>query len=106
MEILGQSHGVIPDRRGITEGVTYGEWTLMTWQALCFPLDQACLASLHWHTGDRSGPAFHRGWFELARVGDTHLDPGAWCRGVVFDAGGTGRARREGLTRTLRDETR
>ncbi len=72
------------DRKGITERVEYGGLTLMGWQAFPLPLDAAMLGRLRWQSGDRPGPAFHRGWFTLERVGDTFLDLRSWKRGVVW----------------------
>lgn len=72
------------DRKGITDRVVYGEWTLMDWQAFSLPLDEAHLARLTWGPADASGPAFHRGHFTVAEVGDTFLDLGAWGRGVLW----------------------
>jgi len=72
------------DRKGITDRVVYGEWTLMDWQAYRFPLDAGNLGSLKWQKDDRPGPAFHRGAFDVAAPADTFLDLGAWGRGVVW----------------------
>lgn len=72
------------DRKGITDRVSYGEWTLMGWDTYLLPLDAHQLGSLKWTPDDVKGPAFHRGWFNLDQVGDTFLDLGAWGRGVVW----------------------
>jgi len=72
------------DRKGITERVEYGPFTLMNWQAFCFPLDAAMLAGLKWSTADQAGPAFHRGSFTLREVHDAFLDMRAWSHGVVW----------------------
>jgi beta-galactosidase len=72
------------DRKGITDRVVYGEWTLMGWQVYRFPLDAGCLASLKWQPDDQPGPAFHRATFVVDQPGDAFLDLGAWGRGVVW----------------------
>lgn len=72
------------DRKGITDRVEYGEFTLMGWDIFSLPLDEAHLASLKWHAEDCAGPAFHRGQFHLETVGDTFLDLRKWHRGMVW----------------------
>ncbi len=72
------------DRKGITDRVEYNGLTLMGWQAYRLPLDAAMLAGLRWQASDRPGPAFHRGYFHVERVGDSFLDLRGWSRGVVW----------------------
>lgn len=72
------------DRKGITERVSYGDWTLMNWKAYSFSLDDHQRNSLRWTSTPKSGPGFHRAEFSLEAIGDTWLDMEAWGRGVVW----------------------
>jgi beta-galactosidase len=60
------------DRKGITESVTLDGRELTGWEI--YPLPMTDLKSLRFSKSAVQVPAFYRGTFELARVGDTFLD--------------------------------
>ena len=73
------------DRKGITEYVALGNQTLTHFQVFNLPMDETYLAGLKYKAGGGDGrPAFYRGSFELAAVGDTFLDLSGWHKGVVW----------------------
>jgi beta-galactosidase len=74
------------DRKGITERVTLNGMTLMDWEVVLLPMDDAYLAGLKFGTGAgevRPG-RFFRGSFELRELGDTYLDMSGWRKGVAW----------------------
>jgi beta-galactosidase len=58
--------------------------TLENWQIFALPLDGAQLAALKYAPAPAHGPAFWRGNFEVAKVGDTFLDVRTLGKGVVW----------------------
>jgi beta-galactosidase len=56
----------------------------MDWRVFPLPMDAAQRASLRYSTSPATGPAFHRGTFELTETGDTFLDSRGWRRGAVW----------------------
>jgi hypothetical protein len=74
------------DRKGITDRVTLGGMTLMNWEVFKLPMEGRTLSALKFKAGDSSEApgAFFRGSFDLAGLGDTYLDLGAWKKGVVW----------------------
>ena len=80
----------VADRKGLHAPVQFtpdggGTATeLKGWEISSLPLDAGELAALRFEPGQASGPAFWRGSFDLAAVGDTFLDVHAWGKGVVW----------------------
>jgi beta-galactosidase len=73
------------DRKGITDRVTLGRMTLMTWDVHTLPMEGEDLARLKFGSGTPREPAvFYRGTFDLQAVGDTYLDMSGWRKGVVW----------------------
>ena len=74
------------DRKGLIAPVQLGGEILKGWNIFTLPLDGKMLAGLK-YTGDKHGsnsPAFWRGTFNLAKVGDTFLDLRGWGKGVLW----------------------
>ncbi len=69
------------DRKGITEGVRLANQFLYDWTL--FPLPLASLRRLHFDQ-NTSGPAFHRGFFDVAVPADTYLALPGWGRGLAW----------------------
>jgi len=77
------------DRKGITDRVTLEGMTLMRWNAVPLPMDEAFLEGLRFEneTGaenDGRPGIFFRGFFDLTETGDTFLDLSGWTKGVVW----------------------
>lgn len=77
------------DRKGITDRVTLEGMTLMSWNVVPLPMDEAFLEGLRFvnETGAASGErpgVFFRGFFDLMETGDTFLDLSGWRKGVVW----------------------
>ncbi len=73
------------DRKGITQFAAIGEFTLMNWDVYTLPMDDAGLSKIRYGAAVSGGmPAFYRGTFSLASVGDTYLNLRNWKRGVVW----------------------
>ena len=70
------------ERKGITESVLSEKGELLGWTIYTLPLDN--LSTLRFGKQVATGPAFYRGHFDLAEVGDTYLDTRGWGKGVVF----------------------
>ena len=91
LEILVEGMGRINygpdliDRKGITDRVTLGGMTLMNWEVVCLPMDEAYLKGLKFAPQPIVLPAaFFRGFIDLADIGDTYLDMSGWTKGVVW----------------------
>lgn len=92
------------DRKGITKRVELKHLTLMDWEVFPIPLDDADLSRLEYRAADATGPAFHRGSFELSseQIGDTYLDLREWRIGCAWVNGhNLGRFWRIGPQQTL-----
>ena len=72
---------MVTDRKGITERVTLGGEELTGWEI--HPLPLSALGGLKFDAAPKAGPAFYRGAFRLASVGDTYLDMRGWGKGSV-----------------------
>lgn len=74
------------DRKWITERVELGRLTLTGWEVFPLPMDGEGMKKLRYGEQNVSGPAFHRGEFELGpgEVGDTFLDMRGWKMGSVW----------------------
>jgi beta-galactosidase len=71
------------DRKGILGGVSLGKSFLFDWTIFPLPLDD--LSRLEFApAADSYGPAFYRGSFTLAEVGDTFLGLPGWTKGVAW----------------------
>lgn len=73
---------MVTDRKGITEKVALGGEELTGWEIYSLPLTD--LSRLKFSLGPRTGPAFYRGAFKLASIGDTYLDMRGWGKGFVW----------------------
>jgi beta-galactosidase len=62
--------------------VTLNGATLEGWEHYSLPLDE--LSALRFSTSHVSGPAFHRGSFDLTEVGYTFLDMRGWGKGYAW----------------------
>jgi len=82
----------ILDRKGLHAPLSFtpvggtGPSELQSWEIYRMDLDEKFLAGLHYEkSGDSvSGPAFRRGYFDLAETGDTFLDLSSWGKGAVW----------------------
>jgi beta-galactosidase len=73
------------DRKGITNRVTLSNVTLMNWEVFLLPLDTKYLSGVKYGAFDSTAaPAFSRGFFDLAKVGDTYIDMKGWKKGFVW----------------------
>lgn len=72
------------DRKGIPDRVTLRLLTLMDWQVYTLPLDEAQRKTIRFGSAAQTGPAIHRGTFDLREVGDTFLDLRNWKKGSVW----------------------
>jgi beta-galactosidase len=70
------------ERKGITQSVALGGNELTGWRI--YPLPMESPSQLNYATGAQDGPAFYRGTFSLAKLGDTFLDTRGWGKGVVW----------------------
>lgn len=70
------------DRKGLISPVLLNGVRLKGWEN--FPLRLAEPPAARWSKGDVAGPAFHRGTFDLMKVGDTYLDVSALGKGLIW----------------------
>ena len=70
------------ERQGITQSVSFAGRELKGWQMFSLPMEDP--ATLHFSEGAVRGPAFHRGYFNLKKIGDTFLDTRGLGKGVVW----------------------
>ncbi|MGQ7944313.1 beta-galactosidase [Flavobacterium sp. WC2509] len=90
VEALGRVNygNTILDRKGITEKVevTNGSTTkdLKNWEVYNFPVDYAFQKNVKYQTGAINGPGWHKGTFNLTKVGDAFLDVSTWGIGMVW----------------------
>jgi beta-galactosidase len=73
---------MVTDRKGIIGKVALGGEELTGWETYTLPL--AGLSGLKFSAEPKPGPAFYRGEFQLASVGDTYLDMRGWGKGCVW----------------------
>ena len=73
---------LVDDRKGIVGQVTLGGALLTGWENYALPM--ASLGALRFSASGVEGPAFRRGVFHLASVGDTFLDMRGWGKGYVW----------------------
>jgi len=74
----------LSDRKGITEGVRFGNQYLFGWTI--YPLPLRDLHDLVYETGAPSPntPAFYKGTFQVDELADTFLELKGWTKGVAF----------------------
>src|SRR5713101_7116397 len=71
------------NRKGITHRVLLNSEEVAHWEIVPLPLDP--LPALHFGRNDLGAlPAFHRGTFQLSRIGDTFSDMSGWGKGCVW----------------------
>jgi beta-galactosidase len=70
------------DRKGLISPVTLNGVTLKGWEN--YPLRMADAPAANWSKTSAAGPAFHRGTFNLTKVGDTYLDVSALGKGLIW----------------------
>ncbi|HLZ58087.1 MAG TPA: beta-galactosidase family protein [Ktedonosporobacter sp.] len=89
------------DRKGITGGVVLGQQYLYDWTIFPLPLNN--LANLVFSTKrEETGPAFHRGSFNVTTLRDTFLALPGWSKGVCWINGfNLGRYWNKGPQQTL-----
>lgn len=73
---------MVDDRKGITQRVTLEGKELTGWEIHPLPLTN--LSALNFSSEPKPAPAFRRGTFDLAKVGDTFLDMRGWGKGYVW----------------------
>jgi beta-galactosidase len=73
---------LVDDRKGITESVKLDGKELLGWEMFSLSLDD--LTRLRFSRNEIATPAFHRGSFNLNRLGDTFLDMRGWGKGNVW----------------------
>jgi beta-galactosidase len=73
---------LVDDRKGIVGPVKLAGSVLTEWENYALPMTD--LSALHFSTSNVEGPAFWRGQFELASLGDTFLDMRGWGKGYVW----------------------
>jgi beta-galactosidase len=89
LEILVEDMGRInygpllpDDPKGLIAPVLWNGKRLTEWENFSLPMQTA--PRLRWRAGKISAPAFHRGSFTLAKVGDTYLDVSAIGKGLLW----------------------
>jgi beta-galactosidase len=89
LEILVENTGRInfrkelrQERKGITESVTLAGREVTGWEIFSLPMTS--VGRSRFSAKPVSGPAFHRGTFNLSAAGDTFLDLRAWTKGAVW----------------------
>ena len=89
LEILVENMGrinfgprMVDDRKGIVGTVTLNGEELTGWDQYALPMDN--LERLRFSSAARNAPAFHRGTFKLASLGDSFLDMRGWGKGYVW----------------------
>jgi beta-galactosidase len=91
---------LLDDRKGITDRVTLDGEIVSGWTMFRLPLKD--LAGMRFARTTAKSPAFHRGAFTLAELGDTFLDMRGWGKGCVWVNGrNLGRHWRIGPQRSL-----
>ncbi|OFW19873.1 MAG: beta-galactosidase [Acidobacteria bacterium RIFCSPLOWO2_12_FULL_66_21] len=70
------------ERKGITRSVALDGRELSGWSM--YPLPMADLSRVRYGRTRASGPAFHRGTFEVGAPADTFLDLRGWGKGTVW----------------------
>jgi beta-galactosidase len=94
LDILAENTGRInfgphlPDgRAGIVGSVSIGDHKLTGWKSYSLPMKSPS-GIQHWTKSEApsgtSGPAFHRGTFNLERITDTYLDTSGLTKGFVW----------------------
>jgi len=73
---------LVDDRKGIVGQVTLAGSPLTEWENYALPMTN--LSALRFTTSKTNPPAFFRGQFELAALGDTFLDMRGWGKGYVW----------------------
>ncbi len=73
---------MVTDRKGITENVTLDGLELTGWNIYPLPFDD--VVHFKYSSKPKSGPAFYRGTFQLASVGDSYFDMRGWGKGLVW----------------------
>ena len=76
------SKAMLGERKGILGAVTLAGKPVTGWDN--FPLPMEDLRPLKFAPGDSAAPAFHRGAFRLASVGDTFFNLRGWGKGNVW----------------------
>jgi beta-galactosidase len=91
------------DRKGITDFVTIGEFTLTNWEVFTLPMEKGYFKNLAYSDPYTDTlPKFYKGSFNLDKTGDTYLDLSKWKNGVVWVNGhNLGRYREIGPQRDL-----
>jgi beta-galactosidase len=70
------------DRKGLIFPVLLNGVKLQGWDNYSFPM--ASTKVRRWSEATTPGPAFHRGTFDLSRVGDTYLDVSTLGKGLIW----------------------
>ncbi len=70
------------DRKGLIFPVLLNGKPLQGWENYPLPMEQAPVP--HWSNSTIAGPAFHQGYFTIARVGDTYLDVSELGTGLLW----------------------
>ena len=107
LEILVENMGrtnfgprMVDDRKGIVGSVKLNGQVLTGWEHYTLPMEN--LERLKFSSAAKGAPAFYRGEFKLASVGDTFLDMRGWGKGYVWVNGhNLGRYWRIGPQQTL-----
>ena len=90
VEALGRVNygNTILDRKGITEKVELINGTaakeLKNWEVYNFPVDYEFQKNVKYQTGAINGPGWHKGTFNLTKIGDVFLDVSALGMGMVW----------------------
>jgi beta-galactosidase len=91
LEILAEGMGRIssghnlPDRKGITDSVTFNGTTIKNWKVYKLPMDKKFIYNLRssGRVVNKQG-VFFRGLFSLAYTGDTYFDISNYKKGIVW----------------------
>lgn len=73
------------DRKGITEGIRFGNQYLFGWTIHTLPMQD--LSGLVYEKGaprQQESPSFYKGTFRVDELADTFLELEGWTKGVVF----------------------
>ncbi len=73
---------LMDERKGLLGPVRFDGKPLLDWEMHRLPLDD--LSKLEFSAGRAQAPAFHRGSFELSKLGDSYIDLRGWGRGHVW----------------------
>jgi beta-galactosidase len=80
----------IHDRKGLhgpvrLQGKDGSSQVVENWEIRAIDFDaDGKLPALRWKNGRAAGPAFWRGYFDVAATGDTFLDMSSWGQGIVW----------------------